>query len=530
MKRFVILFFCLMSVVSLAARNGGKETSDTSYFMSVYSFETGKQVYSGKYHYLSFNLDGYAFVVHSGQRDVYECYRYRKNDGMIFLTSLGTVEKHPWHYSKLKTVPENFDLRITGSDNATFSGKYVSGKEITCGSFSNLSTTAHVPGFIAPLCGVYYGYMSARTDSLWVIDYKNGLSAYVDSLGVSVKSFSDGDILVGKEVSPSSEFVELDYIGGEKAYVDKKYLRRITSVKELDDVLYKNANASDAYMEWIASFPVKIRNIETGGYFNGILAGKLAVNFFIPFIIIMVILMFLYKYEDPEYFHPDMKHRISLITLILLTLLEVWYTLSLGTDAFWMIFQPYSLFYAIGGFFGFIILATLQMGLIIRVETNLLVFNRTAPRIPRWLENILGLAAALVGIFFFAAGGSAGALLCFVLVFLVSLPVSLTAWARSRKYAPMLPFYLICYPMKYIMFLGYIILYVLHGASQVKVSTYGDGDASDTEYGKSIDGGVEVLSKLSGDDYMDSNGNIYHKSGNTFYPNGTDNGRILHKY
>lgn len=530
MKRFIFLVIYLITAIAVYAGNKGKETPDTSYFMSIYSLDTGKNAYEGQYHYVSFDLDGYAVVVHCGRHEIYECYRYSRRDGMIYLTGLGTVEEHPWHNSKLKAVPENMSLEVTGNtEGVLLSGKYSSGRKVECGDFGRLKITSSIPRIVKELCGVQYDYMASKVGSLWLIDYEYGISAYVDSLGYSVKSFSDGDILAGEEVSPSSDYVALDYMDGEKAYVDKKHLKRVRSVAELDDILFRNANALENYVEWVGTFPEKIRENEVKGYFNGILAGKLAVNFFIPFIIIMIVLLFMYKYEEPEYFYPDFLHYASLVTLILLTLLELWYAVSLGRDAFWMIFQSFSLLYAFGGFFGFIILATLQMGLIIRVETNLLVFNETAPLVPRWLENILGFAAAVFGVVLFVTGGSVGVLMYFGLALLVSLPTSLTAWARSRKYEAMLPFYLICYPMKYIMFLGFVVLYVLRGASQVKVSTYGDSDSSDTEYGRSLEGDTEVLTRLSGNNYMDSKGNTYQKNGNTFSPNGPGGGKTLHK-
>ena len=235
-------------------------------------------------------------------------------------------------------------------------------------------------------------------------------------------------------------------------------------------------------------------------------------------LLVLAILLILNKiFSEPAW--PDILYYVTSSILMLTTIFEIWYAISLKTDMLWFIFDPLTFVHGFAAAIGSLIFICIQLDLILITQKNLLEFNDTFSRCPSWLEWLIAVPAMMAGIPLVLFGNAlAGIGGCSLLV-IAALPRLIGYISHSSHETPILPFMLLCYPVKFILFIPLFILIILKETDKYKVTAIREDEEEHKTvtdvYGNSIN-----LHKTPGGGYMGDDGQPFIKSGESFFPGG----------
>ena len=477
-----------------------------------------KKHFNGEIFFI-FSRDGLALLFHDSGRPVYECYSYETNGKTISMKGICTLKQDVLNFRKLETLPDDIRLQFSGyGENATLHGQDSGGitynlDNMTEGYIDRLYRGADLNRIIASIdAGSKW-----NRGTLWYVDSGYGTPAVTATYdGRALKSFPDGAIISGIPDPEDPRYILVDYIKGQQLYVDTHDLRKIENDGQLDRILYNDASAYMPFFEWTGSFEEKTRKIDSSGYLNGWKAGRKTAVAFLPLLVIFTILLVLNKlFPDEPY--PGALYHITSAILMMTTVFEIWYTISLKTDFLWFIFDPETFVHGLAAAVGTLFFICFHLDLILIIHKDLAVFNETYSRYPFWLETVLAALALAAGIPLALFGPATAGIGAYCLLAAASLPRTIGYMSHSSRRTPILPFMLLCYPVKYILFFPLAILYFLQEADKYKV-TFTRTEDPDHKVVTDMNGNTQFLTRLSGNTYMDNNGRTYIESGGSFYP------------
>lgn len=466
--------------------------------------------------------DGTAVLFHNVFYPVYECYYYTVENGVIKLDGVCTVQ-YGLSLHMLAEKPAGVELHVTSyGPNAILEGAVV-GKKGNSYSLT-MSSSDYIDRYgdknFAGIMACRAHGITSTHENLWLVTGEYGAPACLEPDTVdNIVNFSRGDIFQGK-LSDDGNFVIVDYIDDSKLYVNIDDVKAVKNEAMLQDILYKDAEAGLDFVEWQATFPEKEWKVDTSGYFNGWKAGRLAAEAFLPFMAVMLILLILNKIYPP--FYPNFLFCLTYVVLVFLTLFELWYAISLKQDMFWFIFSPKDFVHGFAAVVGTLVLFCLQIFLILTMEESLGDIYSAYTRCPFWVELVLYGAALYVSIPIMLSGMSLKMLYVYLLLLAACLPTSIGYLIHSRNKVAVLPFLLLCYPLKYIVMLPFLIFYVFKQASSTKVTVASDEDPDHVTV-RDMEGNMVNLTRMPNGDMLDNDGHPYLKGGDgSFYPTGVD--------
>ena len=526
-----VLAAAILFPVSIHAKSGKSVRSAEQWsqeyfsgpFHATFTADASAFKYSDSDTYFIFYRDGLARIFHSSVYPVYECYAYQTDGNSVTLRGICTIKQDAVNFRKLEAVPDDIRLQFTGyGKNATLKGQDKGGvsyslENMTEGHINRMYNGADLNDMIASIDAS----RKWDTENLWLVDSGYGTPAVTATYeGHALTSFPDGAIISGIPDPEDPRYILVDYIKGQKLYVDTHDLRKIGSERQFDEILYADASACLPYYKWTGSFEEKIRETDSSGYLNGWKAGRQMATVFLPLLLVLAILLILNKiFSEPAW--PDILYYVTSSVLMLTTIFEIWYAISLKTDMLWFIFDPLTFVHGFAAAIGSLIFICIQLDLILITQKNLLEFNDTYSRCPSWLEWLIAVPAMMAGIPLVLFGNAlAGIGGCSLLV-IAALPRLIGYISHSSHETPILPFMLLCYPVKFILFIPLFILIILKETDKYKVTAVREEEDEEEHktvtdvYGNSIN-----LHKTPGGGYMGDDGQPFIKSGESFFPGG----------
>lgn len=466
--------------------------------------------------------NGIAIMYHNFIHQLYECYYYTVDSGVVRLTGVCVISTA----NKMEMLPEkpaDFELRVESyGENAVLTGREPGDKgrihKLKLSSSNYISRFENKPFASVMRCRT--NGITKSPENLWLVTDRNGAVANtLPNDGTAIVRFDQWDIFQGKK-SDDGNFVLVDYIKGRQLYVDAAGVKMVSDEKMLQEVLRNNAAAGLYFEHWQSTFPEKEWKVDTSGYFNGWKAGRLAAEAFLPFMAVMLILLVLNKIYPP--FYPNFLFYLTYVVLVFLTLFELWYAISLKQDMFWFIFSPKDFVHGFAAVVGTLVLFCLQIFLILTMEESLGDIYSAYTRCPFWVELVLYGAALYVSIPIMLSDMSLKLLYVYLLLLAACLPTSIGYLIHSRNKVAVLPFLLLCYPLKYIVMLPFLIFYVFKQASSTKVTVASDEDPDHVTV-RDMEGNMVNLTRMPNGDMLDNDGHPYLKGGDgSFHPTGVD--------
>lgn len=462
--------------------------------------------------------DGRAVLYHDYVQQLYECYYYTVSDGVLRLEGVCSLSSGV----RLKMLPEkpsSLELAFGSyGPEATLSGKEPgrSGRDFEL----TLSPSDYISRFeskdFAAIMKCRHDGVTSSCENLWLVTYEFGADARdQNGEGEVIVNFGQWDVFQG-HLSEDGTYVLVDYVDGEKLYIEADEVKKVSDESMLQEILYNNANAGLDFTEWQGTFPEKKWKAETAGYFNGWMAGRRAAEVFVWLIFLALLLFILNKFNPP--FYPNFLFYATYAAVILIVLFELWYVASLKGDALWFITDPVDFVHGFAAVVGTIVFIFLQVELILSMEASLGEIYSAYTRCPFWVELVLALVALFAGLPLLLSGQLIWALCAYLLLSAACLPTTIGYMRHSADRMAVLPF-LLFYPFKYVLMVPLLLLYVFGRAARTRVSVdSGDDDGSRTV--RDMEGNTVHLTRMPNGDFVDNDGTVFSKNGDSFTPNG----------
>ena len=499
----------------------GSEEYFSKAFSGIFDAEVTYPQYNDPSPKWRFYDDGTAIMFHNFFHPLYECYQYTIGKGVIKMKGICSIRTGV-NMNMLPEKPADFELEvITYGKDAALAGRETVKNGRTYKM--SLSSSDYIPRFenidFASIIKCRASGITQSHENLWLVtDEYGAVARTLPDEGEGIVKFVRSDIFQGK-MDEDGGFVLVDYIDGAQLYVNANEVRKVSNEKMLQEILYNDAEAGLYFTEWKNTFPEKKRAADTSGFLNGWMAGRRSAEIFIPLIFLALLLVILNKLYPP--FFPNFLFRSTYIALILITLFELWYAVSLKQDALWFIFDPKDFVHGFAAVTGTLVFIFLQIEMILSLEMSFGEIYSAYSRCPFWIELVLALAALFAGLPLLISGQTLLVLCAYLLLLAACLPTSIGYMIHSSNKGIILPFLLLCYPFKYIFMLPLLLLYVFGKASKTKVYIDTDNDNSHQSV-RDMEGNLVNLTKTSNGDFIDNEGNIFMKNGDSFIPTGAD--------
>lgn len=524
-----LIFSLLMCVTAMADsvrigrhKEPAVERGSEEYFSRPFSgvFDTRVKADGDKESVLKWRFydDGRAILFHDYVHPRYECYYYTAGDGMVSLEGVcsligGVV------LNMLPEKPASLDLAVGSyGPEATLSGREP-GRGGRCFTLT-LSPDDRISRFeskdFATIMKCRHDGITSSCENLWQVTGEYGADARNQAgEGKSVIRFGRGDLFQGHP-DEDGTYVLVDYIDGKKLYVEACNVRKVSDERMLQKILYNDAKAGVEFTRWQETFPEKEWKVDTAGYFNGWMAGRRAAEVFVWLIFLSLLLFILNRLFPP--FVPNFLFYVTYAAVILIVLFELWYVASLKGDALWFITDPVDFVHGFAAVVGTIVFIFLQVELILSMEASLGEIYSAYTRCPFWVELVLALVALFAGLPLLLSGQLIWALCAYLLLSAACLPTSIGYMRHSVDRLAVLPF-LLFYPFKYVLMVPLLLLYVFGRAARTRVSVdSGDDDGSRTV--RDMEGNTVHLTRMQNGDFVDNDGTVFSKNGDSFTPNG----------
>ena len=476
-----------------------------------------------------FFKDGTAVLQHDRPAPVLDFYTYEPVGDGIRLKGEGVVTVRLHATCLSPGIPDDITLQAAdGADGAILKGSSGKGGRTytLCPTEGRRYGRIPMKAFDALRSGKSLASLSP--DSLWVVKADGVVASTGKNAGKECKRFGRGELVYGGLDPKDGAYVRLPYIQGRYAYVDVRDVEKVGTSGRLTELLAEDGLRGMTLLDWTKEFDDMEWENDTRDYFNGWRAGRPAVEFFFCFMGWMLLILLL----DRTYgWFSSLWPFVGKATLVVLTLTELWYVGSLGLDAFWFFSELNPLVMAVA-FISLSALFVLQSWLLYAVEDELYFDNDTYSSVPRWVEYALVIVLPLASVPLAIAAGNAvtglGMFVIYGALMLATLPSTISLHRHSNKSRPMVLFLLICEPMRYVIILFGLIAKVFAGVASMKDKFEGPSE-SDTVYATDMDGNTVCLRRLSDDSFMDKSGNLYGRSGDSFYPLGPGDSRPFQK-
>ncbi len=466
-----------------------------------------------------FSKNGHASINknHEGQRQS-SYYTYTIGKGKIFLKGACIIEFDGKTWRKHPRVPEDIEMTLTDSRRPEYvmtgTGN-ISGVTYLV-TYPDKSVHMHISyegDWLIRFCTA--GFL-ANPQNVWKVTAPDGVKV-VDIEGDQKTTFGHGDIIIGRPDEKNGDYIAIDYIKGRKLYVEKSGIENLGSKNAVDMYLWENAKSVINFSKWNSSLRFDERDEDTAGWLNGWRAGRMSFWILFALLVAAAVLYVLNKTDyDPKFFFPDTLYDVTLGVLIALTVVEVWYIISLQRDALWIVFDV-----GILGFFTFPVLAALlvlQLLLILTTEVNLVAYNNTYSWFPKKIEYIIGFLAMGTATGMMVSGNLLTGLGGYALLVAAGLPTTINYVRHSDGNCSMLPFMLLCYPVIYLLFLVYIVLLAAGVIASIE-APYDPSVRTVTD----ANGNLVNLSKSANGRLMGNDGREYHEiPGSGFMPEHPD--------
>ena len=481
-----------VSVYTGHARSAEAERGSAEFFAKPFSCVFNATLAYSRYNdespVFKFYDNGTAVLFHNIFYSVYECYSYTTDGHSVWLDGICTLQDNPMNFSLLPDKPENMVLEFAGyGETASLNGSATGNPGHTYSL--SMAASDHINRYyngvsLLELIDLYKSGMPESTENLWLVTGEYGAAAYngTEAGAESVAGFSKGNIIEGT-ADPGGEYLTVDYMGGQKLYIDLDEVNKIRNVSELHEILYADAGAFMDFSTWKHSLVRKAEIETSAGYFNGLKAGRGMAAAFLPILAMLVILTVLNVVIPLS--HPNFLYYFTYIFLVLLSFFEVWYALSVKEHMFWFITSPKDFVHGFAAGVATFVYIFVRLYLLLVMEGNLAFFCGAWSRFPRWLELILVIVAMAAGMMYIFSGSGWDIPIAYLLLLAASLPVSIGYLVHASEKAAMLPFLLFCYPMKYLYAVPLLLLYVMSEAMKVKVLFSSRFETTD-EYGNTI--------------------------------------------
>lgn len=457
----------------------------------------------------------------------YEAYTYVVNHSEIELTGLETFSseirdrKEIYKLNILDKRPKNIHLQSVSVNPIKITGKRVGSSQHF--EISGFREKLYINSSIVTAINFNRSELKNSPD-LWQVTSSNNALVFAspEADAPALAQRSKGQLVMAVAGNTGPDYVCVQYIDGKPGYMYRSDLTKIKDSAHLRHILHTDPTAGNTLMKWQTQKEKVKRSIDGSGYSNGLLAGRSAIQFFIPFGIILLLLLF--------HAGDSLSTSVRSGFLIVLTLLELWYAGSLGNDMLWFITDhPYGIFNLIIA----LLFLSFQLSISLNMEEELLELNSSYSSVPQWLKYLLVAAGFLIiyyGSFYLAHILNTGfngliVLWIYFVLLLCSLPVIISYQRHSLHLQPMLLFMCICYPVRYILVLIYVIIKVIKGVGKVKVET-GQCGTPNSCMATDLNGNTVNLTNLGPNhpnEYIGSDGRIYTKKNGSYYPNDRDN-------
>ena len=486
-------------------------------FHEVFDINTSE---SGTDSEIIFSKDGHAVICanHDGQRQNFY-YTYTTGKGRIFLKGACIIAFDGKTWRKLPGVPEDIGLTLTDSRRPEYVMSGTGGKSGVTYRVSYLEKPKHSfmsydEDWIVRFCAG--GFLDNPQD-VWKVTDPDGVKA-VNSEGGKETAFGHGDIIIGSPDEKDGRYIAIDYIKGRKLYVEKSGVENLGSKDAVDSYLWENAKSVINFSKWDSSLRFDEWDEDTAGWFNGWRAGRKSFWILFALLVAAAVLYVLNRIDyDPQSFFPDTLYNATTGVLMALTVVEVWYIISLQRDVLWIVFDV-----GIIGFLTFPVLAlllVLQLLLIHMTEINLVAYNGTYSWFPKKIEWIIGFIVMGSATGMMVTGNLLAGLGGYALLTAAGLPTTINYVRHSNGNCPILPFMLLCYPVTYLLFLVYIVMLMAESVASIKTPYDPTRRTLRDDYGNIINAHVDANGNI-----RDSNGREYNRvTGGGFVPKGSQN-------
>ena len=304
-----------------------------------------------------FSKNGHAVICanHDGQRQNFY-YTYTTGKGRIFLKGACIIAFDGKTWRKLPGVPEDIGLTLTDSRRPEYVMSGTGGKSGVTYRVSYLEKPKHSfmsydEDWIVRFCAG--GFLDNPQD-VWKVTDPDGVKA-VNSEGGKETAFGHGDIIIGSPDEKDGRYIAIDYIKGRKLYVEKSGVENLGSKDAVDSYLWEDAKSVINFSKWDSSLRFDEWDEDTAGWFNGWRAGRKSFWILFALLVAAAVLYVLNRIDyDPQSFFPDTLYYATTGVLMALTVVEVWYIISLQRDVLWIVFDV-----GIIGFLTFPVLALL---------------------------------------------------------------------------------------------------------------------------------------------------------------------------
>lgn len=546
MKRFSYLTIALIALTvfpetadAISFRRGkSPEKGSKEYFSGSFSglFEVAADEgrAEGERIFLKFFAQNEAVLYdESGDHTIYDCYTYSSDGQTVILEGACRIQETYSGYSRLDGIPGKMrlefvsygeDPRIAGCYSDNPQRRFEISRSAGHVSIPRSNSQGDLCDIIAFFADDGLERLAGAIPDLWAVSSGYGIDAYGTVAGKSISQyFPYRSLIAGVPDPDGGDFILTGDNDGNNLQVPSEYLIRVESRGQLERILGIDAHAGIPYSDWIGSLEKTAEEIhheiDSSGHLNGVFAGKKMAAGFIPLLIALVILAVLNMiFGNRPY--PGVLHYATSVTLMIVTIFELWYCISLKGDFLWFIFEPETFAHGLACAIGTLAFVFAQLYLILETEINLIIFNRTWSRIPSWVEYILAAIALFAGVHFLLSGKPLLMLCAYGFMLAASLPTIISYVAHSDRTTAMLPFLILCYPMKYFLFVPFIILYVFQASSKYAVSSESHEDP-DSKYITDVYGNTRHISRVSPNGpWMDDNGNTYSEGGGSFIRSG----------
>ena len=435
-------------------------------FHEVFDINTSE---SGTDSEIIFSKDGHAVICanHDGQRQNFY-YTYTTGKGRIFLKGACIIAFDGKTWRKLPGVPEDIGLTLTDSRRPEYVMSGTGGKSGVTYRVSYLEKPKHSfmsydEDWIVRFCA---GGFLDNPQNVWKVTDPDGVKA-VNDKGGKETAFGHGDIIIGSPDEKDGRYIAIDYIKGRKLYVEKSGVENLGSKDAVDSYLWEDAKSVINFSKWDSSLRFDEWDEDTAGWFNGWRAGRKSFWILFALLVAAAVLYVLNRIDyDPQSFFPDTLYNATTGVLMALTVVEVWYIISLQRDVLWIVFDV-----GIIGFLTFPVLAlllVLQLLLIHMTEINLVAYNGTYSWFPKKIEWIIGFIVMGSATGMMVTGNLLAGLGGYALLTAAGLPTTINYVRHSNGNCSMLPFMLLCYPVTYLLFLVYIVLQIAGAVASIE--------------------------------------------------------------
>ena len=479
---------------------------------------------------MAFFKDGTAILQHDNTYTaIFDFYTYKPAGGCIHLKGDRVVTIRSSGIRVLPDIPDDIILHTTNrTDSVIMEGSSSKNKQTyqLCSTEGCQYSRIPMKAFDAVRSCKRISTLSP--DSLWVVKTDRISVSTGKNSGTICKHFRQGELIYGSTDPEDNAYIRLPYAKGSYAYVDACDVEKVGTHKRLTALLAEDGLRSITLMNWIKEFDqIEWRNA-TMGYFNGWKAGRLAVEFFFYFMGWMLLILLLNRTSG---WFNHIWPIVSKTTIVALTLVELWYAGSLGLDAYWFIFDTTPVI-AIAAFICLSGLFILQSWLLNAVESDLYLDNDTYSSVPAWVEYTLVIILSVASIPLAIAASNAvtglGVFVVYGTLMLAILPSTISLHRHSNKSRPLVLFMLICEPMRYIIILYGLVVKIFSEVAEMKNKFEGP-EESDSVSAVDALGNTVNLHRLPNGPFMDEQGRLYEKSGNSFYPYGPGDNRPFQK-